>query len=57
MSKLAHALRLWRVTNDMSMQKAADQIGVSKATYCRFEQGKGMDADSFLKLIDWMMKP
>jgi DNA-binding transcriptional regulator YiaG len=45
---------LRRVDLDISMQVAADLIGISKPTLSRLEQGCTVDIETFAKVILWL---
>ena len=38
------------------MRKLAPEIGISSATLCRVCKGLAMDADTLLKVINWMVR-
>ena len=44
------------ITKEISMQQAADEIGISKATYSRLESRKHPDIETFAKVCKWLEK-
>lgn len=55
-TNLAVVLRRWRMNEDVSLRKAAGQIGVSAATWMRMEMGHEPEADTLLKLWAWLLR-
>ena len=51
-----HIIEKRVIDNRMSLQKAADQIGTSKATLSRVERGRKMDVDTFCKILQWLVE-
>ena len=56
MSNLGDMLRCFMAMERWSMRKLAPQIGISAPTLCRICAGDAMDAYTFLKVINWLMK-
>lgn len=54
--RLGSVLRCYRVMKEMGFRELAEEVGVSAATLCRIESGKAMDADTLLKLLNWMLR-
>lgn len=44
------------IDNRMSLSKAAEKIGVSKATLSRVETGSDMKMETFCKILRWLVK-
>jgi len=44
------------IDNDMSMQQAANEIGISKATISRLEKSSIPDVETFAKVCQWLEK-
>jgi transcriptional regulator with XRE-family HTH domain len=44
------------IDNDMTMDEAAKQIGISKATLSRLEKSKMPDVETFGKVCQWLGK-
>ena len=42
------------IDNNMSMQQAAKEIGISKATISRLEKSSIPDVDTFAKVCQWL---
>lgn len=58
MTRLGEMLRLYRAVHSKSIRQCADEIGVHYATLNRFENtDAGMTADSFLKILIWLLQP
>jgi transcriptional regulator with XRE-family HTH domain len=55
-TNLGEMLRLYRAVNKVTIRALAPQIGTSPATLLRVEQGKGMDAATFMRLLNWLMR-
>ncbi len=43
-----------RVNSFLGLRMAAHSLKISKATWCRAEQGKPIAAPTFIYLCDWM---
>lgn len=43
-----------RIDMNISMEVACAEIGISKATLSRIENGKTPEIDTFLKICDWL---
>lgn len=52
-SNLGMALKCLRLMNDLDVRELGDRIGVSAATISRLENGRGMSAETWLKLSNW----
>ena len=48
---LAERLRVWRKTNGWPQKRVADELGVSEATWSRWEQGRRFPSPAFLTLL------
>lgn len=55
-SNMGTALRCFMAMERWSMRKLALEIGISAATLHRVCSGYAMDADTLLKLLNWMMR-
>jgi len=55
-TNLALMLRRWRINEQRQLRDVAAEIGFSAATLCRLEQGYMPDADTFMKLLNWVLK-
>lgn len=55
-SNLGAMLRCFMAMERWSMRKLAPEIGISAATLHRVCSGYAMDADTLLKVINWMVK-
>ena len=47
-------LKYWREKNQLGVREAARIIGVSHGTISRIERGYKVDAETMLKLINWL---
>ena len=54
-TNLGTMLRCYMAMERYSMRKLAPDIGVSAATLHRICSGYAMDADTLLKVVNWMM--
>jgi transcriptional regulator with XRE-family HTH domain len=52
--RLASIMRRWRINEEKSVRHVAAEIGIDHSTYWRFEQGKGIDAKAFVKILAWI---
>ena len=55
-TNLGAMLRCFMAMERWSMRKLAPQIGISAATLHRVCAGYAMDADTLLKVINWMQR-
>jgi len=53
---LARMLRLYRTLSGISATAICAKIGVSRATLYRIESGQGMDHQTFLKILNWLVE-
>jgi transcriptional regulator with XRE-family HTH domain len=57
-TNLGDALKKWRLMSQLEQRGAARQIGISASTLCRLEKGEVKpDADTFLKILRWLISP
>lgn len=54
--KLRRLLKAYRIHYELNMRTMAKELGVSTATISRIENGKNIDADTLLKLINWLFE-
>jgi plasmid maintenance system antidote protein VapI len=52
---LGNMLRCFMAMERWSMRTLAPEIGISAATLHRICEGYAMDADTLMKLLNWMM--
>lgn len=55
-TNLGAMLRTFMAMERWSMRKLAPQIGISPATLHRVCAGHGLDADTLLKVVNWMVR-
>ncbi len=56
--KFSYKLKEKRVMQkSISMDKAASEIGISKATIHRVENGTNPDINTFIKICTWLEEP
>lgn len=55
-TRLGEMFRLYRTVRGHSLRDIAPVIGISHATLMRIETGQAFDADTLLKLWNWMLK-
>lgn len=51
----ATVLRAWRHHEELSLQQAADQIGLKLDTYRRVEMGNAMEGETLAKVLRWLL--
>jgi transcriptional regulator with XRE-family HTH domain len=56
-TNLGAMLKRYRVNESLGLRELAQRVGVSAPTLMRVEHGFGMDADTFMALLTWMLKP
>lgn len=52
--RLGQILRRYRIIEERTIRDLALEVGVSPATWVRFEQGKAIDTGTFMKLANWL---
>lgn len=55
-TNLSEVLRCFMAMERWSMRKLAPEIGISAATLHRLCSGHAMDADTLVKVLNWMMR-
>jgi hypothetical protein len=55
-TNLGAMLRCFMAMERWTMRRLALQIGISSSTLCRLCDGKAMDADTLLKVVNWMVR-
>lgn len=53
--RLGDVLRKWRVMTELDLRTAAGQMGIGAATLMRIEHGQSCDAETLLKVLNWLM--
>lgn len=53
--KLGSVLRCYRLLKELDLRTLAKEIGTSSATLCRIESGRAIDAETLLKILNWML--
>ncbi len=56
-TNLANMLRCYLAMERLSIRDLAPRIGVSPSTLSRVASGTAMDADTLLKIVNWMTSP
>jgi transcriptional regulator with XRE-family HTH domain len=54
-SRLGLILGLYRRHTGQSVRDLAPDIGLSRSTLSRLENGRGMDARALVKVMDWLL--
>lgn len=54
-TRLGEMFRLYRTVRALSLRDIAPEIGISHATLMRIETGQAFDADTLLKLWNWLL--
>lgn len=49
-------IRAYRAVNDLDLRAFAQLVGLSAPTIMRIEEGRSMDADTWLQLQKWMLR-
>lgn len=57
MKQLGIVLRKWRTMEERQMRDVAKEIGVSASTLCRLEAGKDTDAQTLMRILNWLLVP
>jgi transcriptional regulator with XRE-family HTH domain len=52
---IAIVLRSWRHHEEMTLQQAAEKVGLSLDTYRRLEMGGKMEGDTLAKVLRWLL--
>lgn len=52
---LGEMLRLYRTVHQRSLRDITEEIGISAATCMRIEHGQAFDAETLLKLWQWLL--
>lgn len=55
-TRLGEMFRLYRTVRGLSLRDIAPDIGIGHATLMRIETGQAFDAETLLKLWNWMLK-
>lgn len=53
---LGRLIRCWRLIEELNLREAGRLLGISAPSVMRLEQGREVDASTFLKLMNWMMR-
>lgn len=53
--KLGELVRLYRLTKSKTMRDVAEEIGISAPSVMRLEQGRELDAGTFVKVLSWLV--
>jgi uncharacterized protein YerC len=56
-TNMANVLRLYRAVNQRPIRSLAPDMGLSVATLSRIERGHAMDADTMVRVLNWLMRP
>lgn len=56
MTRLGHMLRLYMQISNISCREVARSVKISAATVSRICNGKQPDAQTLIKLLDWMVR-
>lgn len=54
--KLGAVLRSYRLLREMDLRTLGAEIGVSAPTILRIERGRAIDADTLMKVLNWMLR-
>jgi transcriptional regulator with XRE-family HTH domain len=53
--KLGAVLRCYRLLKELDLRTLGKEIGLSAPTLMRIEQGRSVDAETLLKILNWML--
>lgn len=54
--KLGQVLRCYRLLRELDLRTLGKDIGVSAPTLMRIEAGRACDADTLLKILNWLLR-
>lgn len=54
--RLGEVLKKWRLMNEIGVGELAGDIGIAQITLYRLERGRSIDADTLLKILNWLCK-
>lgn len=57
MSRLSVATKLYLKVHDIGTRQVAEDTNMSHATVSRFLNGKRVDSEHFLAIINWLAQP
>lgn len=52
---IGNVLRNWRLLEKMTLQQAAERIGIPWSTYQRVEKGHPMSGETLAVILRWML--
>lgn len=55
-SNIGRMIRAYRAVNDLSLIQLGNVLGISSATLMRIEAGRAMDAHTWLKIQNWLLR-
>jgi len=55
-TNLAEMMKLWIRVEGFEQKDVAEDIGIPDYTLTRLLNGNGLEADSFLKVMQWLVK-
>lgn len=54
--KLGAVLRCYRLLKELDLRTLGKEIGISAPTLMRIEAGRATDADTLMKILNWMTR-
>lgn len=54
-NRLGEIIQIYLAVKDRNLRAVAEEIGISAATLMRISHGRTPDADTFTKLLAWML--
>ena len=54
--KLGEVLRCYRLLREKDLRTLGKEIGLSAPTLMRIEAGRACDADTLLKILNWLLR-
>lgn len=55
--RLGVVIKAYRMHREISLRDCAKQIGIGAATLMRAEQGRDLDAKTFIAILYWLTTP
>ncbi len=52
---LGKIIKGWRESENLGIREAAKKVGVSAPTLSRIENGKPVDGQTLIKILDWLL--
>jgi DNA-binding XRE family transcriptional regulator len=53
---LAHIIRSWRCHKELTLDEAAQQIGIDRNALHRLERGKAINQAAYARVLGWLLE-